>query len=127
MDQRFGKAYRLCSKKAIDVLFNQGQRLKKYPLAARYETVPLSTVKSFQVVISVPKRIHKTAPKRNRLKRLIRESVRKKKHIIEENIPQQQKQIAIAIIYQSKEEVAQSKIESCIEHIFHEIIKRSNQ
>ncbi|MGM0479289.1 MAG: ribonuclease P protein component [Bacteroidota bacterium] len=127
MDQRFGKGYRLCSKKAIDALFKCGKRLKKYPLAVRYECLPLPTSKRFQVVISVPKRIHKTAPKRNRLKRLIREGVRKNKHIIEERIPRQGTQMGIAIIYQSKEEVEQSKIENCVEHLFREIIKRSNQ
>lgn len=108
MDQRFGKEYKLCSKKIIERLFEKGSRLNSFPfsLTYGYETLPDPTV-HFQVVISVPKRIFKRAHDRNRIKRLVRECLRKNKHILEDFLSSESNkkgQMALFLVYRFNEE-----------------------
>jgi len=74
MDQSFPKKEKLKSKKLIDLLFEQGQSIKAYPLRFVYiqTELPYPDV-PIQIGFSVPKRLHKLAVTRNRLKRLQRE------------------------------------------------------
>ena len=123
MDQRLGKAYKLCSKKVIEDVFDSGRKLKQYPFVLQYKNTELPTKKCFQIVTSVPKRIHKKAVTRNRIKRLMREVVRKKKHIIEENFPQNEKQLALFLIYTGKKEEDYSFLLNKIELLFERLIK----
>lgn len=118
MDERLGKAYKLCSKKVIADLFESGQQIKQYPFILQFKYASLPTKKQFQIVTSVPKRIHKKAVHRNRIKRLMREVVRKKKYLIEENITSDDKQLALILIYTSKKEESYSLLLNKIEVLF---------
>lgn len=123
MDERLGKAYKLCSKKVIEGLFEDGIKIKQYPFVLQYKNVDLPSTKNFQIVCSVPKRIHKKAVARNRIKRLMREVVRKKKYIIEENFPQDEKQLALFLIYTGKKEESYSLLLNKIEFVFERLMK----
>lgn len=118
MDERFGKEYKLCSKKIIDLIFKEGKVIKSYPFMVRYIFTELDTPKKFQIVISVPKSRFKKAVDRNRMRRLIKEAVRKKKHILETSDKLENKQIALFLIYSNKEKESYHAIVNKIEALF---------
>lgn len=108
MDQRFGKEYKLCSKKIIEKLFENGSRLSGFPFALTYQFTELpNKVIPFQIVISVPKRQFKRAHDRNRIKRLMRECLRKNKHILEDFLKESNnnRQMALFLVYRFNEEI----------------------
>lgn len=109
MNQSFGKEYKLCSKKIIGRLFENGKRLNSFPFSVTYgfETLPHLTI-PFQVVISVPKRTFKHAHDRNRIKRLLKECLRKNKHILEDFLASESNkkgQMALFLTYRFNEEL----------------------
>lgn len=70
------KEERLSSKKRIDNLFANGKSFISYPLRVVYIPRLENCVSPVSMFISVPKRKIKVVPKRNRVKRLIREAYR---------------------------------------------------
>lgn len=105
MDETFGKAYKLCSQKAIQAVFDHQKSVKQFPLLMHYAPMELPTDKTFQVVISAPKRIFRKAHDRNRIKRLMKEVFRRNKLILEDKLVTNQQQLALFLIYTGKEEM----------------------
>ena len=72
-DYSFSRAERLTSKIKIEELFKKGSsfRLKKIQIILLSQ----QSKRDRKVIISVPKKNHKTAVNRNRIKRIIREAV----------------------------------------------------
>ncbi|MFT4737668.1 MAG: ribonuclease P protein component [Cyclobacteriaceae bacterium] len=93
---RFQKAERLTHKKLIKELFADGSFFRCAPL--QFKWLQKEGLISHQLLISVPKKLHKRATDRNLLKRRIREAYRLNKHFLP-----QDRFALIAIIYQSKE------------------------
>lgn len=122
MDQSFGKSYKLCSKKVIESLFKEGKTIRSFPYKLVYKTCDLPTETSFQLAIAVPKRQFKRAPDRNRIKRLIREAVRKNKGLIEKNSTEN-KQLALFLIFIGKEINTYQDTESKIVSLFRRLRK----
>jgi len=110
MNERFGKAYKLCSQKTIESLFKEGKSLRLYPFVVYYKEQNLPVGQTFQLVFSAPKRVFRLAHERNRIKRLLRESFRKKKLILEEALSNDHKQLALFVIYTAKEELPLEKL-----------------
>lgn len=123
MDQTFGKAYKLCSKKVMQTVFESGASLKKYPLKLVYKTTELPTEKPFQVALSVPKRKFKRAPDRNRVKRIIREVIRKNKSSLETILTTNNQQIAIFIIYIGQDVLSYAEIEIKLVRLLDKLVK----
>jgi len=99
----FKKQERIVSNKLIETLFEKGdsQSLAAFPVRAVYATKEhTGTGAPVQILISVPKKRFKHAVDRNRVKRQIRESYRKNKTIITDNVPEG-KQLLIAFIWLS--------------------------
>lgn len=65
-----------------------------------------------KILISVPKRKFKKAVDRNKIKRLIREAYRKKKHLLINQLAE--KKITLLVVYISKTIVEYSEIEEKI-------------
>ena len=122
MDERFGKAYKLCSKKIIASIFTEGQTIKSFPIRLIYLLTPLPTEKSFQVVFSVPKKKFKKAPDRNRVKRLLREVVRKNKIELEDYLTAESKQLALFLIYLGEEIMTYNEMERKIVSLFSRLL-----
>lgn len=101
----FPKTERLCTYHSIQALFKEGKSIKKYPLKLIYLPLDKALTPS-QVLISVPKKKLKRAVDRNRIKRLIRESYRKEKHLLSS----QDKSYSLALIYMSDELVSYEQI-----------------
>lgn len=91
-----------------------------YPLIARYSVMSLSTDEKFQVAVTVPKKNFKRAVDRNRIKRVLREAIRCHKSIIEGEL--QNRQLAIFIIYSSKEELPLATIKAKMEKLFQKTV-----
>lgn len=73
----FQKEERLCSRKLIDRLYNEGHRLMAFPYSVQWLVV--EEAEPCQVLIVAPKRKFHHAVDRNRVKRLTRECYRLRK------------------------------------------------
>lgn len=102
MKHTLGKEERLKSRKLIEKLYTEGNSVKKYPLRMVYIQTTHTSSFPAQVGVSVPKRIFKLAVKRNRIKRLLRETYRLQKEIVYNNI---EKPYVYMISYIGKEEI----------------------
>lgn len=110
MKESLGKKEKLKSKKLIEALFSDGISVKKYPVKLVY--LPITSEETnFKTGFSVPKKLVKTAVKRNRLKRLMREAFRKNKYLVVNELKQP---YAFMFIYISKEEISQEVMTDCI-------------
>jgi len=105
VDERFGKAYKLCSQKKIESLFQHKLSVKKYPLTLHYLITEDEIEKPFQIVISAPKKIYKRAHERNRKKRLMKETFRKNKLILESFLEERSFKLYLFLVYTSNEEL----------------------
>ena len=112
-DQQFGKEYKLCSKKLIEDVFNNGSSVKQYPLRLLFIEIPeMSQIKtSFQIVFAVPKKRIRAANDRNYIKRMLREAFRKNKAELEEQLKIRNKKLALFLIYSEKEILEYSVLE----------------
>ena len=108
MNQQFGKKDRLKSKKLIDQLFLEGKNVKSYPLKLVYVPFKNSEEPELKTGVSVPKKLVKTAVKRNRIKRLMREVFRKNKYLVTSHLSTSH---AFMFIYISREEVSYEQLE----------------
>tara|TARA_R110002073_G_scaffold279026_1_gene443060 strand:+ start:336133 stop:336510 length:378 start_codon:yes stop_codon:yes gene_type:complete len=86
MQFTFNKQEKLKSKKLIEKLFAEGKSVSAYPLKLIYLKVDHQANCPVQAGVSVPKRKVKLAVNRNRIKRLVRESYRKTKHLVNDNL-----------------------------------------
>ena len=105
MNEKFGKEYKLCSQKVIQSIFDEKKSVKAYPFLIHYSLLPLTSDASFQITVSAPKRNFKKAHDRNRIKRLMREAIRKNKLILEPFLLESNKQVALFMIYTAREEI----------------------
>ena len=108
MKQTLGKQERLKSKTLIGKLYKEGKSVKTFPLRLVYVQTEHTSKYPAQVGVSVPKRNFKKAVDRNRLKRLLRETYRKQKEIVYNNID---KPYVYMISYIGKEEFTYAELE----------------
>lgn len=101
----FGKAEHLCGEKRITRLFTQGQAFIVYPLRVVYIFGEKRGDAPVLAMVSVPKKRFKRAVKRNRLKRLMRESYRLNKSEICEKVSEKNLQLQLSFNYVSNDEV----------------------
>ena len=111
----FPKSERLFLKKDIDELFDKGRSFISYPLRIVYlsdtgDNLPESGI---SVLISVPKKRIKRAVKRNRIKRLIRETFRLNKSVVTECM-QEDKHLHVAFMYVSNDILPYADIEKAM-------------
>lgn len=121
-----GKNYKLCSKVLIEELFKSGTTIKSYPLIAIIKPVEFSDKIPFKIVFSAPKRTFRKAFQRNRIKRICKEAVRLNKSILESYLIENKKQLALFLVYSSKDELNHTQLEKKVVKLFNEIIKSLN-
>lgn len=85
----FAPGERLKRKQAIETLFQSGKAFSAFPLRAVYNLQKRDSTESLAIRagVSAPKKIFRKAHHRNRVKRLIRESWRTRKHEILTGFP----------------------------------------
>ncbi|WP_300433693.1 ribonuclease P protein component [Christiangramia sp.] len=122
MKESFGKSQKLKSKKLIDQLFMEGKNIKSYPLKLVYIPIVHSENRELKTGVSVPKKLVKTAVKRNRIKRLMREVFRKNKYLVTKDLTTS---YAFMFIHISREEMSYEKLEKSMIKIL-EIFREKN-
>lgn len=122
MNERLGKSYKLKSKKIIESLYNDGETVKQFPFLVKFCKQELPSKEVFQVVFSVSKRKFKKAPDRNRIKRLMRETVRKNKHGLEKYLKTNNEQLALFLIYTNTEIMTYEEMNRKIVLLFERLI-----
>jgi len=110
----FKKYERLCSRKEIDRLFEQGSSFGSYPFRILFIENPEEKIQPVKVGISIPKKTFKSAVKRNLLKRRIREAYRINKQELYAALKKENKCYSVMIIYTAKEITDYQFIESKI-------------
>ena len=121
--QTFTKAERLCSKVLIDKLVETGKSFNSFPFRIIWLEVVENSA-SVQVVISVPKRIFKSAVDRNRLKRLTREGYRLNKQFLYDAL--NNKKILLMLVYTSKTIIEYKEMEEKIKEALQRLSKNIN-
>ena len=118
----FRKSERLCNKKLTKELYLKGDSYTEEFLRIVYK-------KSFfnsdflKVQIIVPKRNVVSAVKRNRIKRQIREAVRKNKYFLIQHLREKEICLNCAILYQVKQQKSSVIIEEKIISLFQRLVK----
>ena len=118
----FRKSERLCNKKLTKELYLKGDSYTEEFLRIVYK-------KSFfnsdflKVQIIVPKRNVVSAVKRNRIKRQIREDVRKNKYFLIQHLREKEICLNCAILYQVKQQKSSVIIEEKIISLFQRLVK----
>ena len=110
----FTKQERVCSKKVVDRLFNdrKSKSMAAYPVRAVFLDIQVEEeVPPLQILISVPKRYHKRAVARNRVKRQVREAYRRNKAILAEALRARQRHMVVAFIWIADELCTRSRVE----------------
>lgn len=114
---------RLKSKKTIDTLFRTGKAFFIYPYKVHYLLVPASESEGqpLQAGFSVPKRLHRRANRRNRLKRLGRELYRVRKNALKDALTSRGLALRCMWLYQAAEELdyaaLAAPVEKCLKRL----------
>lgn len=96
----FHKSERLCGEIRVGELFKNGKAYIAFPYRVVYSVAPFDPLlPRVQVLVNVPKKRHKRAVKRNRIKRLMRESYRLNKDILLTKLDDTEFSVKIAFNY----------------------------
>jgi len=112
--QTFRKEERIFLQKEIDLLFKEGVSFISYPLRVVYVEKKTLSEAGISILISVSKRKFKQAVKRNRLKRLIRESYRLNKKPLCEFLKERESGLLVAFLFVGKELNQYKEIEMAV-------------
>lgn len=103
----YPKTEKLKSKKAIDILFNEGKSVSKFPLRLVFVENNLEENELIKFGVSVSKKYFKKAVDRNYFKRVLRECYRLNKNILLTKID---KPHVFMMLYQTKEKLSYHEI-----------------
>ncbi len=120
MDNSYGKKEKLKSRKLIEQLFAEGKSISKYPIKLIYLPTELPEEVKIQAGVAVPKKNFKSAVRRNRIKRLLREAYRLNKHPLFNNTD---RSFAFLFLYIGKEMPHYSEVERSMQKILHKFME----
>ncbi|PCJ91881.1 MAG: ribonuclease P protein component [Flavobacteriaceae bacterium] len=118
----FPKKEKLKSKKLIEQLFEEGKSVSNYPIKLIYLNTTLPTDVKIQAGMAVSKKRFKSAVKRNRIKRLLREGYRLNKPLVFNNI---EGNFAFLFLYIGKEMPQYKDVEKGMQAVFKKLIKQT--
>jgi len=112
MSFRFPKSEKLKSRKTIELLFEEGKSVSKFPIKLFY--IPVKNSEKTQAGFTVPKRNFHKAIDRNRIKRQVREAYRLQKHLLKLD---NGAEFALFFLYIGKEKLPYTKIEKAMKSL----------
>ncbi len=112
--ETFRKYERLCSKKAIDSLFENGTSFYCHPFQIIWNYALEGSASPARMAVSVSKKLFKKAVRRNLIKRRIREAYRRNKHILYDFLKSENIKIVFMIIYKHNETETYQQIEKSV-------------
>ncbi len=121
MDFSYPKNQKLKSRKLIDLLFAQGKSVSNYPIKLIYLKTELPEAVKIQAGVAVPKKNFKSAVKRNRIKRLLREAYRLNNHSVFNN---SEATFAFLFLYLGKEMPGFVEIEQNMQRVLLKFLEK---
>ena len=121
-----GKDERLKSRKQTELLFSKGKKFSVHPFRIFY-TINDTGKTSLLFGVAVSSKLFKKAVDRNRIKRLIREAYRLQKNNLQGTLTQQQKHLAVFIIYVGNELPDYHFIFEKMGHVINRLIKITDE
>lgn len=112
--QTLTKAERLRSRKTISLLFKKGKAISTHPVRMVWLQIANRENTILQFGVAVPKKNFKKAVDRNRLKRQMREAMRKNKLSVKKFLEGKDKPYAMLLVFTGKEAVPYREIEDKI-------------
>lgn len=103
----YPKHEKLKSRTLIDQLFSEGKSVSKYPLRLVYAQVGELNDSKIKIGVSVSKKHFKKAVDRNYFKRVLRETYRLNKDVLQGNLEQS---YTFMIMYQTKDRLTYQEI-----------------
>lgn len=127
MHNGLAKQERIYLKEEINALFAGKSSFVSYPIRVVYTFLP-SEESAVRILISVPKRLHKHAVARNRIKRLYRECYRVYKHELVDQVRTKQKgTLLVGMIYLSDEVCTYAQALKSTRSALDKLLKRLQQ
>lgn len=123
MRYAFPRQEKLKSKKLIEKLFAEGKSINTYPIKLIYLKVELPYDVPVQAGVTVPKKNFKSAVKRNRIKRLMREGYRLNKGVVFNN---SEGSFAFLFLYLGKELPEFHQVEAAMKSVLKKFIKKTS-
>ncbi|HET8838700.1 MAG TPA: ribonuclease P protein component [Flavobacteriaceae bacterium] len=120
MSEQFGKNERIKSKKVFEKLFSEGKSINTFPLKLVFVPLEVQEEKLNKIGVSAPKKRFKKAVERNKIKRLMRESFRKNKYILNNT----KANYALLFIYIGKEIMTYSQIFASMEKLLRKFVEQ---
>jgi len=119
-----GRQERLKSRKKIELLFRDGKVMNLYPFRVSFL---ITEETGLQIGVGAGKRYFKKAVHRNKIKRLLREAWRLQKNELLEKTNEQQKGLAVFIVYVGKELPSFSEISIQVKQVIDRLITFINK
>jgi ribonuclease P protein component len=118
----YGSTEKLKSKKLFEQLFAEGKSVTQYPIRLVYaKTDLIKDNVQIKAGVTVSKRKFKSAVKRNRIKRVLREAYRLNKSSINNNSTDK---YSLLFLYLGKEMPKSSEINTCIVSVINKFNKK---
>jgi len=122
----FKKDEKLKSRKTIELLFKDAKSFSNFPFRVLWQFTDAAQA-PIQTGFAVSSKHFKKAVDRNRIKRLMREAYRLQKNELQSLLTQQQKQLAVFIIYVGNELPDYDFIFEKTNHVLTRLIKITNE
>ncbi|ADV48729.1 MULTISPECIES: ribonuclease P protein component [Cellulophaga] len=120
----YSRAEKLKSKKLFEIMFTEGKSVANFPLRVIYVKTDFKDNVPIKAGVTVSKRNFKSAVKRNRIKRILREAYRLNKSIVINNSTDK---YALLILYLGKEMPESHVIHQKMEVLLEKFVKKISQ
>jgi ribonuclease P protein component len=117
----FGKKEHLKSRNTIQALFTQNKSIRIYPFKLVWMITETDQKSEVKAGVSVSKRNHRSAVKRNFIKRRMRECYRINKELLYKHLPGKNIEVSFMLLYTANDIVPFSEFETKIKQLINRL------